>query len=159
MQNFIAPTSEEFSISGAWGLLTSVDLHGCHAETIRDPDEIRRFTSELCQRLAVKPFGEPQVIEFGVDPRIHGYSLTQLIESSLVSGHFAEQTNSVYLDIFSCKYYDPAEMVRFSTEFFAAKQSEAVAVLRGCLPDLSPDLREQFERRNIILQPARERAA
>jgi hypothetical protein len=159
MQNFVAPTSEEFSISGAWGLLTSVDLHGCQPETISDSDEIRRFTSELCKRLAVKPFGEPQVIEFGDDPRIHGYSLTQLIESSLVSGHFAEQTSSVYLDIFSCKYYDPAEMVRFSREFFVAGEIEAVAVLRGCSPDLPPGLREQFERRNIILQPARERAA
>jgi hypothetical protein len=31
----------------------------------------------------------------------------QLIETSLISAHFANLTNTVYLDVFSCKPYDP----------------------------------------------------
>ena len=40
--------------------------------------------------------------------------MVQLIETSLISGHFANDTNSAYLDIFSCKGYDPAVVEEFS---------------------------------------------
>ncbi len=43
--------------------------------------------------------------------------MTQLIETSLISGHFANKTNTVYLDVFSCKYYDPRAVGEFATEF------------------------------------------
>jgi S-adenosylmethionine decarboxylase len=155
--DFVAPTQEEFEAAGAWGLLTSIDLHDCNPVTIRDADMIRQFADTLCKRLAVKAYGEPQVVEFGNDPKVHGYSLTQLIESSLIAAHFAEQTNSVYLDIFSCKYYDPAEVVRYATEFFGGTHCEAIAVLRGGTQTLSADVRADFLNRQIILQPAQKR--
>ena len=52
-------------------------------------------------------FGECQVVDFG-SGRVAGYSMVQLISTSLISGHFANDTNNAYLDIFSCKGYDPA---------------------------------------------------
>lgn len=154
LMTFVAPTQAEFEASGAWGLLTSVDLHGCNPAMIRDAGMIGRFASMLCTRLAVKAYGEPQVIEFGDDPKVHGYSLTQLIESSLIAAHFAELTNSVYLDVFSCKYYDPGEVVAFAKEFFHGTECEATAVLRGCTESLSAEMLEEFRKRHIVLQPA-----
>lgn len=153
MERFEAPTLEEFEVSRAWGLLTSVDLHDCNPQTIRSAEAIERFAKELCERLAVKRFGPTQVVEFGDDPKVHGYSMTQLIESSLVSAHFAEQTNSIYLDIFSCKFYDAAEAVRFALAFFEGTAGEALSVLRGCARDLPRGYRSAFAKRNIILQP------
>jgi hypothetical protein len=44
--------------------------------------------------------------------------MTQLIETSLVSGHFANDTNAAYMDIFSCKNYDPLVMANFTLKFF-----------------------------------------
>ena len=107
-----------------WGILTSVDLYGCNPETIRDAEKIKRFVSELCERIDMKRFGECQVVHFGQDERVAGYSMIQLIETSLISGHFANQSNAAYLDIFSCKPYDPDEVAEFSRTFFQAEFSE-----------------------------------
>jgi S-adenosylmethionine decarboxylase len=106
--------------SSAWGLSTAVDVYDCDPFAIRSREHIVRFTHELCNLLGVKRFGETQVVRFGDDPRIHGYSMVQLIETSLVSGHFAEESNAAYIDIFSCKWYDSAQAVRFTQEFFRA---------------------------------------
>ena len=59
-----------------------------------------------------------------------GYSMVQLIETSLISGHFANDTNSAYLDIFSCKGYEPAVVEEFSKAFFGARRSSHRAMLR-----------------------------
>ena len=69
----------------------------------------------------MKRFGECVVVDFGEDPRVSGFSMTQLIETSLISGHFANQSNAVYLDVFSCKYYNPHTVAEFAKEFFKAK--------------------------------------
>ena len=111
----------QFETTGAWGLATQLDLHDCNPETIRSAEKIREYTYELCDRIGVKRFGDPQIVHFGQDERVAGYSLVQLIETSLVSGHFANLTDRAYLDIFSCAYYNPAEVVRYSVEFFGAK--------------------------------------
>jgi len=111
----------EFQTGDAWGLYTSVDLKGCNPATIRDADMIRRFVIELCDLIDMKRFGETQVVHFGEDGRVAGYSMTQLIETSLISGHFANETNAAYLDIFSCKEYPPSIMAKFCRKFFEAE--------------------------------------
>ena len=68
----------------------------------------------------MKRYGECQVVHFGDDPKVTGFSMTQLIETSLVSGHFANNTNAAYLDIFSCKWYDVRKVKQFSKRFFEA---------------------------------------
>lgn len=105
-----------------WGLLSSVDLYECDPEIIRDADEIKRFVIELCDLIEMKRFGETVVVHFGEDEKVAGYSMTQLIETSLISGHFANLTNAAYLDIFSCKMYDPDKVVEFAMDFFKANR-------------------------------------
>lgn len=104
-----------------WGLQTSLDIYGCDPGTIRDADRIRRYVVELCDMIGMKRFGACQVVHFGEDERVSGYSMIQLIETSLISGHFANLTNSAYIDIFSCKPYDPENVARFSQDFFQGK--------------------------------------
>jgi S-adenosylmethionine/arginine decarboxylase-like enzyme len=103
-----------------WGLLTSLDLYGCNPQTIRDSEKIRQYVIELCDLIHMNRFGECQVVHFGEEERVAGYSMVQLIETSLISGHFANLTNAAYIDIFSCKPYDPDQVVRFSREYFEA---------------------------------------
>ena len=104
-----------------WGLLTSLDLYDCHPDAIRDAEKIKRYVVELCTLIEMKRFGECQVIHFGEEERVAGDSMIQLIETSLISGHFANLTNSAYIDIFSCKAYDPDKAAEFTREFFEAK--------------------------------------
>jgi len=113
----------------AWGLCTAVDLQDCLPDLIRNADHIRRFVVELCELIGMKRFGECQVVDFG-SGRVAGYSMVQLISTSLISGHFANDTNNAYLDIFSCKGYEPAVVEAFSKDFFGARRSTATVTLR-----------------------------
>jgi S-adenosylmethionine decarboxylase len=110
----------EYEQRDAWGLVASIDLHGCDSALIRDAEKVRQHVYELCDRIGMKRFGECNVVHFGEDEKVAGFSMTQLIETSLISGHYVNQTNTVYLDIFSCKYYNPYEAAEFSKEFFKA---------------------------------------
>jgi len=113
-----------------WGLSSSIDLHSCDGSIIRDAAKIQQFVIELCDLIKMKRYGECQVIHFGDDPKVEGFSMTQLIETSLISAHFANQTNNVYLDVFSCSYYDPDTVAEFAKKYFQAKDCELKYTLR-----------------------------
>ncbi len=114
----------------AWGLSTCVDLTDCDPDLIRSEEAIKKYVLDLCDLIEMKRFGETVVVHFGEDEKVAGYSMTQLIETSLISGHFANLTNSVYIDVFSCKLYDPAVVAEFTKEFFKAKNVTINYVMR-----------------------------
>ncbi|WP_292728453.1 S-adenosylmethionine decarboxylase [Methanoculleus sp.] len=120
----------QFRQRGCWGLYTSVDMKGCDPAAIRDAEKIRQFIVELCDLIDMKRFGEPQVIHFGPCEKVAGFSMTQLIETSLVSGHFANETNAAYLDIFSCKEYEPSKAAEFCRNFFGAESVKYQVLFR-----------------------------
>jgi len=109
---------ERYEQNDAWGISTALDLYDCDPQIIRDAEKIRAFVVELCDRLEMRRYGECQVVDFGEDERVSGFSMTQLIETSLISGHFANASNAAYLDIFSCKYYEPRLMAEFALGYF-----------------------------------------
>lgn len=117
-------------IKNAWGMSLSLDLHDCDPETIRSAEKIKQFVVELCDLIDMKRFGECNVVHFGEDEKVAGFSMTQLIETSLISAHFANATNTTYLDVFSCKEYDPMVVAKFAQEFFKAKNFTHNFVLR-----------------------------
>jgi S-adenosylmethionine decarboxylase len=112
---------QEFLATGAWGIQSSIDIHNCDPNLIRDAAAIKEFVIRLCNLIEMRRFGEPVIVHFGEDERVAGYSMTQLIETSLLSAHFANQTNNVYLDIFSCKFYEPKPAAEFAKKFFKGK--------------------------------------
>jgi len=113
-----------------WGLLTSLDLYDCDPKTIRDAEKIRLYVKRLCDLIKMRPYGPCQVVHFGEDKRVKGYSMIQLIETSLISGHFSDMSNAAYIDIFSCKPYDPDTVAQFSKRYFGAKSYEIHIVNR-----------------------------
>lgn len=141
-QQFIKPLPKTVFVTAAtetgvklpgeqpWGLSCSIDIYDCNPETIRDADAIRRFVAQLCTLIRMRPFGETRVVHFGQDERVAGYSMTQLIETSLISGHFANQTNTAYLDIFSCTPYEPETVSSFARQFFGGSRSVVHATVR-----------------------------
>jgi len=113
-----------------WGMATSIDIYNCDPQIIRDAEIIRRFVVELCDLIGMKRFGETQVIHFGDDERVAGFSMVQLIETSLISAHFANLTNTTYLDVFSCNPYNPDVVSKFAKEFFGGTECIANVTLR-----------------------------
>jgi len=128
-------SESEYERRGVWGMLTSIDLFGCDHETISSGEKIKQYAIEVCDLIDMKRFGEPVVARFGSDPKVAGYSLAQLIETSLISGHFAETDNSVFIDIFSCKFYDQQKAVDFTKNFFKAEKIAFNTNLRGATKD------------------------
>ncbi len=120
----------EFKDGNSWGILTSIDLHDCDPELVRSAKDIEKFVRELCDLIEVTRFGECQIVHFGEKEEIAGFSMTQLIETSLVSGHFVNSTNAIFLDVFSCKYYDPEVVTKKAEEFFKSKSSKSTYLIR-----------------------------
>ncbi|HSX37734.1 MAG TPA: S-adenosylmethionine decarboxylase [Chlamydiales bacterium] len=90
-----------------WGYHLILDCKECDVNKIKDAENIRFFVQSLVQEIDMKAFGEPLIEHFGShNPVVSGYSLMQLIETSSITGHFAEGSGDAYLDIFSCKPYD-----------------------------------------------------
>jgi S-adenosylmethionine/arginine decarboxylase-like enzyme len=108
----------QFNPEVSWGLSSSVDVKNCDPQIIRHAELIRDYVIKLCDLIDMKRFGDCQVVHFGEDEKVAGFSMVQLIETSLISGHFANATNSAYIDIFSCKAYDPAVVAEFTKEYF-----------------------------------------
>lgn len=114
---------EEAIKQSVWGVASSIDIYDCNPQTIRSAEAIRKFVVELCALIEMNRFGETQVVHFGEDERVAGYSMVQLIETSLISAHFANQSNTTYLDVFSCKPYDPEVVRDFAESYFEGSHS------------------------------------
>lgn len=118
---YLSNIKKEFKKKNAWGMHTTIDLYGCIPCTIRDKSYIEWFTYQLCQTIGMKPYGETVVVHFGEEERVAGYSMYQLIETSNISAHFANESNTIYLDIFSCKPYDPLLAAQLTQQVFGAE--------------------------------------
>src|SRR6266542_4219488 len=103
-----------------WGISSSIDLYECDLALMQNAEAIREFVKILCERIKMRRYGETQVVFFGDDPRVQGFSMTQLIETSLISAHFADASRAIYLDVFSCAPYDPADAAKFAADYFKA---------------------------------------
>ena len=75
------------------------------------------------------PYGEPMVQHFGTGNKA-GFTLVQLIETSNICAHFVEETNDFYLDVFSCKQFDPKHVEHVVKLYFAPKVVNRVFLQR-----------------------------
>lgn len=100
-----------------WGYHLTLDCAGCDADAIRSHEVIYRFTKQLVRDIDMVPYGEPQIVNFGSGNKA-GYTLVQLIETSNICAHFANEDNTMYLDVFSCKPYDEDIVIALVKEYF-----------------------------------------
>tara|TARA_R110000868_G_scaffold53231_6_gene167272 strand:+ start:408 stop:791 length:384 start_codon:yes stop_codon:yes gene_type:complete len=120
----------KFQPEESWGVSSSVDVKNCDPAIIRDSAMIKEYVVQLCDLIEMKRFGECQVVHFGEDEKVAGFSMVQLIETSLISGHFANATNAAYIDVFSCKAYDPEVVAEFTKKYFKGDSVRVVSTDR-----------------------------
>ncbi|MBM93509.1 MAG: S-adenosylmethionine decarboxylase [Legionellales bacterium] len=113
-----------------WGQSVAIDCYRCDIARITDADQIKDFTAQLIELIDMKAFGPCHVVHFGEEPRVEGFSMFQLIETSCISAHFANQTAAAYIDIFSCKAFDAATAADFCQTFFKAEAVNVQALTR-----------------------------
>ncbi len=113
-----------------WGVSSCIDLYDCDLALMQNADAIREFVKILCDRIKMRRYGETQVVFFGDEPRVQGFSMTQLIETSLISAHFADASRAIYLDVFSCAPYNSEDVAKFAAEYFKASRYNLHVVQR-----------------------------
>lgn len=106
-----------------WGYHLILNCASANIDKITDYDNVVLFAKQLVKRIDMVAFGEPQVVNFGSGNKA-GFTLVQLIETSNICAHFCNDTGDIYLDVFSCKPYDPAVVVETVTEFFNPQRCE-----------------------------------
>ena len=99
------------------GYHLALDIAKCYSPTIRCSKNITAFTKTLVKEIDMKAYGEPQIVMFGEGNK-KGYTLIQLIETSNIAGHFCEETDDLYLDVFSCKPFDKEVVKKVVNQFF-----------------------------------------
>jgi hypothetical protein len=103
--------------SRAWGLYASVDIHNCEPEFIRNKEILRQYVLQLSEILSMKCCGSTQISDLS-NLTDSGCSMTQFIESSILTGHFEYKSNTAFIDMFSSKLYDPEVFSHFSLSYF-----------------------------------------
>ena len=108
-------------VKRSWGYHLIVNAAGCDPEAIRSKEVIKAFSEELVKKIDMVAYGKPNIVRFGTSVQ-KGYTLVQLIETSCISAHFSEDTNEVYLDVFSCKTFQQKDALAVFTKYFSPKK-------------------------------------
>lgn len=114
-----------------WGYSCSISLTDCDGKLIRDGEHISQVFMDTVKAIKMTPYGTPDMVHFGKDPKVTGWSANLFLEESNMTGHFVEGDNSAHLDVFSCKKFDAAELVDRLKSAFGAKSASSVLLLRG----------------------------
>ena len=100
-----------------WGYHLMLDCKGCN-ENVSNKEAIYNFCKTLVKDIDMVAHGEP-MIEFMLpgDPK-QGYTLLQLITTSNISCHFMDFDRTAYLDVFSCKEFEPNIVKKIFQDYF-----------------------------------------
>lgn len=93
-------------VEGYWGQHLILNALCCDYNKARDKDYISAFIKQLVKEIDMVPFGEPQLVHFADGTDKAGWTAIQLIETSNIMAHFVDDNGDLYLDVFSCKYFD-----------------------------------------------------
>lgn len=122
----------------SWGKHLVLNAGKCRSATIRSSALIESFTNTLVKDINMVAYGKPQIIMFGSGNK-KGYTLVQLIETSNICAHFVEETDDMYLDVFSCKDFDPDQVKKIVQRFFEPRFIETTTLVRQA-PRHTPDM-------------------
>jgi len=105
----------------SWGYHLMLDCTDCDRVAIKSEAHIRLFFDKLLKVADMKKLGEPKFenLQEGEDTHLFGISAVQLINTSSITCHFADNTGEVYFDLFSCKTFDPHAIIACFREFFS----------------------------------------
>lgn len=114
--------------SKPYGYELILDLHGCDSSTFKRTS-LRKYFTKLCKAIDMQrcdlhfwdDYGVPKN-EKQTEPHAKGTSAVQFILTSTIVVHTLDILETVYVNIFSCKYFDEKVAERITKEWFAAKK-------------------------------------
>jgi S-adenosylmethionine/arginine decarboxylase-like enzyme len=88
------------------GMLAAIDLHDCDRARLPDPDRIRRFVPAVIDAIGMRAHGGLALERFG-NGELEGWSAMQFTETSSITLHADEVFGRCFVDVFSCRPFDP----------------------------------------------------
>ena len=109
-----------------YGYELVLDLHDCNSEKFNRAD-IDRYFTELCRRISMEKCEVHFWDDVGVptderqtSAQTKGTSAVCFILTSTIVVHTLDLLSAVYVNIFSCKTFDPEVATEFTKEWFEA---------------------------------------
>jgi S-adenosylmethionine/arginine decarboxylase-like enzyme len=100
-----------------WGMMAVIDLHDCDRAKLADADTIRAFVPAVIEAIGMVAHGPLMLERFG-EGELEGWSAMQFIETSSLTIHADEFSGRCYVDVFSCKAFDPELAAAIAVEHF-----------------------------------------
>ncbi|MDC0033664.1 S-adenosylmethionine decarboxylase [Alphaproteobacteria bacterium] len=114
-----------------YGVELILDLHECDPTTFTR-DSISTYFKQLCELIDMKREALHFWDDVGVpdedkqtSPHTQGTSAVQFILTSSIVIHALDQLGAVYINMFSCKAFDPMLAEQFTVKWFGAGDCSA----------------------------------
>jgi S-adenosylmethionine decarboxylase len=112
----------------SWGYHLLMDMSECN-DTIDSVEDVEAFFGDLIDELGMKALS-PIMIKKVSGEEGRGVSAVQMITTSSITFHSDDDKRSVYLDVFSCKDFDPKKAETFICKTFRPKRYAAKMIYR-----------------------------
>jgi len=125
----------KYESKNVWWMNAALDLHNCdltkasEIKNINIHTLVKQFILDLCDYIDMIRDWEPELYDINHHWK-SGLEFTQVITTSLISGHFRHDTQTAYLEIFSCKYYNPNDVASFTKNYFSAGNTQMQVTYR-----------------------------
>jgi S-adenosylmethionine/arginine decarboxylase-like enzyme len=108
-----------------WGMMAAIDLHDGDPARLADADSIRRFVPAVIDAIGMRAHGPLMIERFG-DGELEGWSALQFIETSSITLHADEFGGRCFVDVFSCRPFDPEAAAAIAEAHFGGAASVTV---------------------------------
>jgi len=87
-------------------------------ERLDDPDLLREFLCDLVKRIGMRVLDGPHTTSESGDDAHYGHSGVVILKESHAAIHTYPLLRSFFLDVFSCRFFEPAEVKTTCEDFF-----------------------------------------
>lgn len=112
-----------------WALHAIVDSARCYPKAIRDRSHIESFARSLVKRIDMTSVANPHVHHFETGKKT-GYTMVNLLENSNITARFVEETNDMYLDVFSKVPFNLMDIDQLVQIYFAPISKTSMILTR-----------------------------
>ncbi len=114
-----------------------IDMKGCSVSQF-NRDSLEEYFKQLCKLIDMKrcdlhfwdDLDTPEE-EKQTEPHTKGTTAVQFILTSNITIHTLDMLKEVYVNIFSCKYFDKGIALSFTRRWFGAKEFNSSLIKRG----------------------------
>tara|TARA_Y100001937_G_scaffold54125_1_gene74679 strand:- start:2289 stop:2675 length:387 start_codon:yes stop_codon:yes gene_type:complete len=124
-------------MSEYWGYHLILDCKNGRKLNEDSEEDIRVFIKELVDKIDMVAYGEPNIAYLPTPsrPECSGWSVVQLIYTSSITCHFADDSGDFYLDVFSCKIFDVDLVIDYVQQYFSPSTIKQTYLLRSTKPE------------------------